>query len=293
MERFNRRILGFSAALAVCLAIHVHASITVVTPGNMDGWSFQVTDDSGNAAPGWNGDSGQMVTGPATPPLGTGSAQLATTAAGGNGASRISTAAYDGLALSSITSLGYSTYATANNGQQFPFMEIAVSLDGSGSAVSEDSLFFEPPYQSQSTGNPSLPNQGAPVPPNTSPALMNTWQTWNVLVGGLWDNNGNFNQGAGPNGVNSLAAFLALYPNATIMNNIVNGGAGNEGITLLVGEDGNYINNGYVDGVTINGTTYDFELTPVPEPTTMVAGAMLLLPFGASTLRMLRRKQTA
>jgi hypothetical protein len=32
---------------------------------------------------------------------------------------------------------------------------------------------------------------------------------------------------------------------------------------------------------------------PVPEPTTMVAGALLLLPFGASTLRILRRKQTA
>jgi hypothetical protein len=33
-------------------------------------------------------------------------------------------------------------------------------------------------------------------------------------------------------------------------------------------------------------------LTPsaVPEPTTMIAGALLLLPFGASTLRMLRRR---
>jgi hypothetical protein len=30
--------------------------------------------------------------------------------------------------------------------------------------------------------------------------------------------------------------------------------------------------------------------TPVPEPTTMVAGALLLLPFGASTLRILRRR---
>jgi hypothetical protein len=29
--------------------------------------------------------------------------------------------------------------------------------------------------------------------------------------------------------------------------------------------------------------------TPVPEPTTMLAGALLLLPFGASTLRMLRK----
>jgi hypothetical protein len=31
---------------------------------------------------------------------------------------------------------------------------------------------------------------------------------------------------------------------------------------------------------------------PVPEPTTMIAGAMLLLPFGASTLRSLRKHRT-
>ena len=34
-------------------------------------------------------------------------------------------------------------------------------------------------------------------------------------------------------------------------------------------------------------------LAPVPEPTTMVAGALLLLPFGASTIRFLRKRQTA
>ena len=33
--------------------------------------------------------------------------------------------------------------------------------------------------------------------------------------------------------------------------------------------------------------------TPVPEPTTVLAGALLLLPFGASTLRILRRKRAA
>lgn len=33
--------------------------------------------------------------------------------------------------------------------------------------------------------------------------------------------------------------------------------------------------------------------TPVPEPTTMVAGALLLLPFGASTIRVLRRNKSA
>ena len=38
-----------------------------------------------------------------------------------------------------------------------------------------------------------------------------------------------------------------------------------------------------LDGVSINVGT------PVPEPTTMIAGALLLLPFGASTLRILRK----
>jgi len=34
-------------------------------------------------------------------------------------------------------------------------------------------------------------------------------------------------------------------------------------------------------------------VSAVPEPTTMIAGALLLLPFGASTLRVLRKRQTA
>jgi hypothetical protein len=36
-----------------------------------------------------------------------------------------------------------------------------------------------------------------------------------------------------------------------------------------------------------------FDVTAVPEPTTMIAGALLLLPFGASTLRILRKNRTA
>jgi hypothetical protein len=50
--------------------------------------------------------------------------------------------------------------------------------------------------------------------------------------------------------------------------------------------------NGEMVTGAING---DFSLTatPVPEPTTILAGALLLLPFGVSTIRMLRRKTTA
>jgi hypothetical protein len=36
-----------------------------------------------------------------------------------------------------------------------------------------------------------------------------------------------------------------------------------------------------------------FTATPVPEPTTVIAGVLMLLPFGASALRMLRKKVVA
>ena len=50
-----------------------------------------------------------------------------------------------------------------------------------------------------------------------------------------------------------------------------------------------------VNGGAGSGGSQEFLLlgTPVPEPTTMVAGALLLLPFGASTLRILRKNRTA
>ncbi len=39
-----------------------------------------------------------------------------------------------------------------------------------------------------------------------------------------------------------------------------------------------------------NNHSYQGLVTPVPEPTTMIAGALLLLPFGASAMRIIRRK---
>lgn len=43
---------------------------------------------------------------------------------------------------------------------------------------------------------------------------------------------------------------------------------------------------------TSNGL-FSADLAAVPEPTTIISGALLLLPFGASTLRILRRRQVA
>jgi hypothetical protein len=46
--------------------------------------------------------------------------------------------------------------------------------------------------------------------------------------------------------------------------------------------------------ITISQVAQSFDqVVPVPEPTTIIAGALLLLPLGASTLRILRRNRMA
>ena len=87
MKSFSLKTLGFGAALAVCWATHTHASITVVTPGNMDGWAFYSTDSS--AIVGTGTATTGMVNGPATPPSGTGSAHLMTGAGAGDGSAQL------------------------------------------------------------------------------------------------------------------------------------------------------------------------------------------------------------
>jgi hypothetical protein len=195
MKILNRRMLGFSGALSVCFVVQVQASITtVVTPGNMDGWVF-----SADAI----GAVGQMVTGPGTPPLGSGSAQLAVPAGQGGNSSQLFETLSSPLALSSLTSLSYSTYDTANNGQQFPFLKLY--LDNG------DALYFEPPYQTPGTGGPAVVDQG--------PTALNQWQTWNALSGAWWDDNTELGSGilyGGYKGVDTLAAYLALSGNADV-----------------------------------------------------------------------------
>lgn len=257
-------LIGLTAA-GLFIGSSAFASDVVVTPANMNGWSFLTTDNNGDPAPG-NGNTAQMVTGPATPPLGTGSAHLATAPGQGDSSAQITTTLYNGIALSSLTSLSYNTYVTVNNGQQFPYMKISLS-DG-------NALFFEPPYQTPGAGGPSVVNQGSTV--------MNQWQSWNALIGGWWDNNGTLGYG-GYNGVGTLATYEAANPNLLI-----------EGISLRVGyasPEDNF--NGYVDGVTIGTdagtTTYDFEPNSSSVPD---AGATaMLLGIALAGLSVFKRRK--
>jgi hypothetical protein len=242
-------------------------------PVELHGWTLNSFDNNGaivNNGPYFG--TAAMATGPATPPLGIVSAHLATPAGGGDGAAAIATEQFDGTLLSSITSLSYWTYDFTNNGQQFPYLAISINFnDPNNPNPSPDTLFFEPPYQQPSTGNPLLPDQG--------PTVQNTWQNWNAFIGGFWDNNGTAGAGTGGPPVEPLSAFVATYPLATIANG---GFPGLGGIAMQVGfgssgetEDGNV--DAFTIGVAGVDTTYNFEpdTAAVPEPSKIIALAGL------------------
>jgi hypothetical protein len=78
--------------------------------------------------------------------------------------------------------------------------------------------------------------------------------------------------------------FSRTVGSVTTELNLWGTGPGNNGYTLY----------GYSGGVYSPQVTGGAAISiAVPEPTTMIAGALLLLPFGASTLRMLRKSRTA
>ena len=266
-------ICGVSAIAAFGLAPTTSSAATVdVTPTSMGSWAFDNRDGNGVIGANPTASAG-MVTGPSTPPLGTGSANLSTGngTTGGDGASELRNTAYAGVPLSAITALSYSTYNTLNNGQQFPYLGLTISTTGPG--PTDDILFFEPPYQTPTSGNPSLPNQGA--------TALNTWQSWNALTGGWWDNNGTANPGTG---VESLSFFLAQFPNATIEN----AASGLGGVRFDVGfaSPGDQFN-GNIDAFTIgvNGsnTTFNFDpavaTTPLPAALPLFAGGLGVIGF--------------
>jgi len=222
------------------------ATIVVVSQDGQHQWHSRVTDGAGNPDP--TAGSVTFVTGPAVPPRGIGSLRLMTNLLRGDGSAQMRSTAYAGVRLSSLTELTYWAYSAVNNGQQFPYLTLAVSCVTCAGGT--DLLFFEPPYQEPFTGNPRCPDQGPTAPV--------TWQKWDALHGCWWDNNGELGSG-GLLGVQPLSDFISNHPDAAIRNP---NGLG--GLRLLVGFASDIDNfDGNIDMVTVGvlgrSTSYDFE----------------------------------
>ena len=252
------------------------AETEVRVGGHMNGWIGQ-TNASENDAPHEFGEplapnepfcdgSVSLVPGPGTPPLGRGSAELETGngTTGGECAAQVRNDRYAGEKLSELTTLAYSTYLQEHsvNEDQDTFLTLFVNNEGRPHGAVDDELFFEPPYQSHATGNPSLPEQGS--------VEQGKWQTWNAAAGGWWDNNEEL--GTPGSGVEPLSKYLEAHPEAVIVNSSRGGG-----VRVAVGEaeeDAKFVS--YVDDFTIGfgatTTAYNFEPTPptaiISSPTT-------------------------
>ena len=251
-------VLVATMALAVAIAlVPVNAvlaqtcgSTVVVTPANMDGWVEYsepgVTDVD-------------FVSGPATPPLGVGSAKFSISSAPGAGgfAAQLRNSSYAGTKLSDLTALSYSTYVQQfGSGGQAPY--ILLNIDNDNNGTIDDFLFFEPVYQNGTYGtiysNDTVPNQCSGNPNCVS---LNTWQTWNAFIGGWWS----ANESAGGPPLITLAKYIEEHPNATIINR--EDGAGGLRIVAGFGEGAwnGFVGNvdAFTIGVSSCNTTYNFE----------------------------------
>jgi hypothetical protein len=261
---------AFASIVALFLAAPAMAATIVVSPSNMNGWSFYTTDSSGLITNPGTG-TGDFVTGPATPPLPVGSAHLQTGAGQGDGSVQLRTNAFSGTLLASITSLSYSTYATSFNGAQLPYLTLWIDTNNDG--VKDDRIWFEPDYSNGTYGpNNPFPAQG--------PVALNTWQTWDTLNGMWYNDNGP--SGPGADAI-TLAQYEAANPTATIVGDSGQNIGGFRIATGFASAGDNF--NTYVDNLTFGTaagtTTFNFEpASPVPLPASVWGGLALVAGFG-------------
>lgn len=265
MLNFIKHSTRSRAAIIASLAFgsSIAGAQTVINPGNMasEGFLFMTSSTA----------SAGMVSGPATPPYGTGSANL-NVGSDGDAAAQLRTTVYNGVRLADIDSLSYWAYTEDVMTGQTPYLLLNIDLDGVGSTI-EEFLFFEPEYQ-----------HGYTFPNDQGNNLSDTWQLWDARNGGWWGAFGVAGSGGPGTGVKSLDDFIAANPNAALATTAA--GALRMVAGFGAGAWDNHV--GYVDGLSIgiDGVveTYDFEA--VPEPTSITA-------LGLGLAAILRRRKRA
>lgn len=142
----------------------------------------------------WNGGTGALdtnvtadafVTGPGTPPLGTGSVRLTGTDSFSHS---IATNQYAGTMLSNITALSFASYIPGIASTTFPVGTTTASTTTSTSTPSTlgsliaPFLAFNVDLGGTGTGTGQLVYQ----PQRNGTVATDTWQTWNTVPSGLW-----------------------------------------------------------------------------------------------------------
>lgn len=218
------------------------SSTVVVMPGDMHNWVF-INDQTDGAG------SGTMVAGPATAPLGDGSAQLiATTSSDG----QILELPMTGTRLADLTTLQYSTYQDAAN--QSIATAIALQFN-----VDKDITDADDSWQGRIVYEPYI-NNGGTVP-------LGSWNTWDALNSGnakwWFSKPSSFGGNCSQASPCTLTQILSLYPNIGIHPAL--------GAVVLKAGSGWSSFSGNVDDLVIGinnaDSVYDFEpAPPAPAP---------------------------
>jgi hypothetical protein len=236
----SHRIRRFAAVLAVALAAALLPSAAIAAGGTIvkvnqtdlgGHWSLQTLADG----------TGSFVTGPSTPPYGTGSFEMTTSTV--DGKATLFTDLWTGRPLSDITGLDYWTYRDASSTSPSyvaPSINIAIWTNADGPGTGFATAVFEPLY---AFGNDAIHD--------------GEWQDWDTFApsqtgfaGGWW-----VTRQVGtlcPQACYAdFATILANAPDATILAVGLNVGRGPASFV------------GAVDGLSLTAsegtTTYDFE----------------------------------
>jgi hypothetical protein len=214
------------------------SSTVVVSPSDMHGWYFY--DDQADAVLSDTSDHG-FVTGPATPPIGTGSVHLTKTTTDKYG---IATTQFQGTALNEINTLQYSTYRASGTSAQVPSL---------GFDIDSDTTDGDTSYQGRLTYEPYF----------THTVDTGVWQTWNTQdnagTGNWWFSHATLSGGAASVCVQAnpctWSELTGAYPNAAMLSS-------GQFILRTNGADGEVFD-GNVDnliiGIANNTTTFDFD----------------------------------
>ncbi|HWT40696.1 MAG TPA: hypothetical protein VN081_05530 [Dongiaceae bacterium] len=246
--------IGAVIAISIGLTIQTHAigtgtNVVYVTPSDTQGWTSAapLADTRANGSVSFVAD--------ANTPYGTAALRLATgdnTVVDGQMQDKVQYMKAANMPLSSITGLGYSTkQVAASFTAGLPSFQLPVCLEGfntttnncnvvPGTTQSSFTTLVYEPYIDQ--GNTAV--------------LQNTWQTWNVSTGKLWSSRTVDGLVSTQGSTTYLLSDLqAQFPNATLLAFGVDVGSNNPNYDTRV------------DGVVVNNTLYDFELTaPVTKP---------------------------
>ena len=242
----------FLSALALACAPAFAQTTVTVAPVDMKGWVF-FDDFAGPLC--LPGNLCEMVSGPATPPAGSGSAHLKLTGTGDRPSLGALLSQLAGKKFADITTLIYSTYKTApTTAGDVLAIALQFAVDNDVTDVDfgfKGRLVFEPYHE-----------------PSLGPVMAGVWQTWNTLAGKWWLSSAG-NPARFPSAVCSqgtpctVAQLVGHYPNIGIRdvpgqpNTILKAGGG------WASFDGN--TDALMIGIGGTTTTYDFERGPTNE----------------------------